>query len=200
MLCVTNVLRRISMTWVHVYEYYESNRDISRNAENLENRLTSEFLTHASSLTTAIINVTSHQKELILKLNKMSCKESFWKIIELLVKCHCLKLDVLFDWLHVNSLMRRKSANIRQNNACHVTSSMIDWSNWRSNNNSKSYVINLCLWVWSSSWSLWISTMIRYNVKWWNVSILISEYSTLIKLIIKLSFHTYILTQLEYLN
>ncbi len=166
MLCVTNVLRRISMTWVHVYEYYESNRDISRNAENLENRSTSEFLTHASSLTTAIINVTSHLKELILKLNKMSCKESFWKIIELLVKCHCLKSDILFDWLHVNSLMRRKSANIRQNNACHVTSSMIDWSNWRSNNNSKSYVINLCLWVWSSSWSLWISTMIRCNVKW----------------------------------
>ncbi len=60
-----------------MYEYSESNRDISRDAENFENRLTSEFLTHASSLMTAMINVTSRLKESILKLNKVSCKESF---------------------------------------------------------------------------------------------------------------------------
>ncbi len=178
MFSVTSVLRRISMTWVHVYEYSESNRDISRDAENFENRLTSEFLTHASSLTITMINVISRLKELILKLDKVSCKESFWKIIELLIKCHCLKSDVLFDWLHVNSLMRRKFANVRQNNVYHVASSMINWSNWRSNSNSRFYVINLRLQVWSLSWSLWISTIIRCNVKWWNVLILISEYST----------------------
>ncbi len=178
MLSVTSVLRRILMTWVCMYEYSESNRDISRDAENFENRLTSEFLTHASSLMTAMINVTSRLKESILKLNKVSCKESFWKIIELLVRCHCLKSDVLFNWLHVNSLMRRKFANVRQNDACHVVSSMIDWSNWRSNSSSRSYVIDFRLRVWSSSWSLRISTMIRCNVEWWNVSILISEYLT----------------------
>ncbi len=178
MLSVTSVLRRISMTWVRVYEYSESNRDVSRDAENFENRLTSECLTHASSSTTAMINVISRLKESILKLERMSCKESFWKIIKLLIKCHCLKSDVLFDWLHVNSLMRRKFANVRQNDACHVASSMIDWSNWRSNSSSKFRVIDLRLRVWSSSWNLWISTMIRCNVEWWNVSILISEYST----------------------
>ncbi len=129
MLSVTSVLRRISMTWVCMYEYSESNRSVSRNAENFENRLTSEFLMHASSSTTAMINVISRLKESILKLNKMTCKESFWKIIELLIKCHCLKSDVLFNWLHVNSLMHRKLANVRQNDACHVASSMIDWSN-----------------------------------------------------------------------
>ena len=178
MLSVASVLRRISMTWVRVYEYSGSNRSVSRDAENFENRLTSEFLTHASSSTTAMINVTSRLKELILKLDRMSCKESFWKIIELLVKCHCLKSDVLFDWLHVNSLMRRKFANVRQNDACHVVSSMIDWSNWRSNSSSRFRVIDLRSRVWSLSWSLRISTMIRCNVEWWNVSISISEYST----------------------
>ncbi len=178
MLSVTSVLRRISMTWIRVYEYSESNRDISRDAENFENRLMNEFLTHASSSITAMINVISRLKELILKLDKVSCKKSFWKIIEFLIKCHCLKSDVLFDWLYVNSLMRRKFANIRQNDACHVVSSMINWSNWCSNSNSKFHVINLCLQVWSSSWSLWILTMIHYNVEWWNVLILISKYST----------------------
>ena len=178
MLCVTNFLRRISMTWVRVYKYSESNRDVSRDAENFENRLTSEFLTHASSLTTAMINVISRLKESILKLDRMTCKKSFWKIIELLIRCHCLKSDVLFNWLHVNSLMRRKLANVRQNDACHVASSMIDWSNWRSNSSSRFRVINLRLRVWSLSWSLQISTMIRCNVEWWNVSISISEYST----------------------
>ncbi len=175
---MTNVLRRISMTWIHVYEYSESNRDISRNAENFENRLTSKFLTHASSSTTAMINVILRLKELILKLDRMTCKESFWKIIKLLIKCHCLKSDVLFNWLYVNLLIRRKFANVRWNDACHVASSMIDWSNWRSNSSSRFCVIDLRLWVWSSSWSLWISTMIRCNVKWWNVLISISEYST----------------------
>ena len=178
MLSVTSVLRRISMTWVCMYEYFESNRNVSRDAENFENRLTSECLTHALSSTTAMINVISHLKESILKLNKVSCKKSFWKIIELLIKCYCLKSDVLFNWLYMNSLMCRKLANIRQNDACHVVSSMINWSNWRSNSSSRSYVINLCLQVWSLSWSLWISTMIRCNVKWWNVLISISEYST----------------------
>ncbi len=151
MLSVINVLRRILMTWVHMYEYSELNRDISRNAENLENRLTSEILTHASSLTTVMINVILHLKESILKLDKMSCKESFWKIIELLVKCHCLKSDVLFNWLYVNSFIRRNSANVKQNDACHVASSMIDWSNWRSNSSSRSHVIDFRLWVWSFS-------------------------------------------------
>ncbi len=178
MLSVTSVLRRISMTWVHVYEYSESNRDVSRDAENFENRLTSECLTHASSLTTAMINVISRLKESVLKLDKVSCKKSFWKIIKLLIKCHCLKSEVLFNWLHVNSLMRRKLANVRQNDACHVVSSIIDWSNWRSNSSSRSHVIDLCSQVWLSSWSLRISTMIRCNVKWWNVLISISEYST----------------------
>ena len=60
-----------------MYEYFELNRDISRNAENLENRLISEILTHASSLTTVMINVILHLKKSILKLNRMSCKESF---------------------------------------------------------------------------------------------------------------------------
>jgi len=60
-----------------MYEYSESNRDVSRDAENFKNRLTSECLTHALSSTTAMINVISHLKELILKLNRMSCKESF---------------------------------------------------------------------------------------------------------------------------
>jgi len=60
-----------------MYEYSESNRDISRDAENFENRLTSEFLTHASSSMTAMINVISRLKESILKLDRMSCKESF---------------------------------------------------------------------------------------------------------------------------
>ncbi len=175
---MTNVLRRILMTWVHVYEYSESNRDVSRDAENLENRMTSNFLMHASSSTMTMINVISRLKKLILKLNKVSCNELFWKIIKLLVKCYCLKSDVLFDWLYVNSLMRRKSANIRQNDVYHVASSMIDWSNWRSNSSSRFHVINLCLQVWLSSWSLQILTMIRCIVEWWNVSISISEYST----------------------
>ncbi len=129
MLCVTNVLCRISMTWIHVYKYSESNRDVSRNAENFKNRMTSDFLMYASSSMMMMIIVIFHLKKLILKLDKMSCYESFWKIIELLVKCHCLKSDVLFNWLHVNSLICRKSANIKQNNAHHVVSSMIDWSN-----------------------------------------------------------------------
>jgi len=60
-----------------MYEYSESNRDVSKDAENFENRLMSEFLTHASSSTTAMINVISRLKESILKLNKMSCKKSF---------------------------------------------------------------------------------------------------------------------------
>ena len=178
MLSVTNVLRRISMTWIRVYEYSESNRNISRNAENFENRLTNEFLTHASSSTTAMINVISRLKESILKLDKMSCKKSFWKIIELLIKCHCLKSDVLFNWLHVNSFICRKFVNIRQNDACHIVSLMIDWSNWRNNSSSRFHVIDFRLQVWSSSWSFWISTMIRCNVKWWNILISISEYST----------------------
>ena len=178
MLSVTSVLCRISMTWVRMYKYSESNENVSRDAENFENSLTSECLMHASSLMTAMINVISRLKESILKLDKMSCKKSFWKIFELLIKCHCLKSNVLFDWLHVNSLMHRKFANIRQNDACHVVSSMIDWSNWRSNNSSRFRVINFCLQVWSLSWSLWISTMIRCNVEWWNVSISILEYST----------------------
>jgi len=148
MLSVTSVLRRISMTWVRVYKYSESNRDINKDAKNFENRLTSEFLTHASSSTTAMINVISRLKESILKLDKMSCKESFWKIIELLIKCYCLKSDVLFNWLHVNSFMCRKFANVRQNDACHVISSMIDWSNWRINSSSRFHVISLCLRVW----------------------------------------------------
>ncbi len=137
-----------------MYKYSESNKDVSKDAENFENRLISEFLTHASSSTTAMINVISRLKESILKLDKMTCKESFWKIIKLLIKYHCLKSDVLFNWLHVNSLICRKLANVRQNDVCHVASSMIDWSNWRSNSSSKSHVINLCLWVWSLSWSL----------------------------------------------
>ncbi len=179
MLSVTSVLHRISMTWVCMYEYSESNRDISKDAENFENRLMNEFLTHASSSMTVMINVISRLKESILKLDKMSCKKSFWKIIELLVKCHCLKSDVLFNWLHVNSLICRKLANIKQNDTCHVASSMIDWSNWCSNNSSKFYVIDFHLQVWLLSWSLWISTMIRCNVEWWNVLISISDYSML---------------------
>ena len=147
MLSVTSVLRRILMTWIRVYEYSESNRSVSKDAENFENRLMNECLTHTSSSMTVMINVTSRLKESILKLDKMSCKESLWKIIELSIKCHCLKSDVLFNWLHVNSLMRRKFANVRQNDACHVVSLMIDWSNWRSNSSSKSHVINLCLQV-----------------------------------------------------
>ncbi len=58
-----------------MYEYSESNKDISKDVENFENRLMSECLTHALSLMTAIINVISHLKESILKLDKMSCKE-----------------------------------------------------------------------------------------------------------------------------
>ena len=151
MLNVINILHRISMMWVCMYEYSESNRNISRDAENFEIRLMNEFLMHASSSTTAMINVTSHLKELILKFNKMSCKKSFWKIIELLIKCHCLKSDVLFNWLHVNLFMCRKFANVRQNDACYVISSMIDWSNWRINSSSRFHVISLCLRVWLSS-------------------------------------------------
>jgi len=60
-----------------MYEYSESNKDVSKDAENFENRLMSEFLTHASSSTTAMINVISRLKESILKLNKISCKKSF---------------------------------------------------------------------------------------------------------------------------
>ena len=79
MLSVTNVLRRISMTWIHVYEYFESNRNISKDAENFENRLMSEFLMHASSSTTVMINVISHLKELILKLDKMTLQKVILK-------------------------------------------------------------------------------------------------------------------------
>jgi len=60
-----------------VYEYSESNRDVSRDAENLENRMTSNFLMHASSSTMTMINVISRLKKLILKLNKVSCNELF---------------------------------------------------------------------------------------------------------------------------
>jgi len=60
-----------------MYEYFESNRDINKNAENFENKLMSEFLMHTSSLMTMIINVISRLKELILKLDKMNCKELF---------------------------------------------------------------------------------------------------------------------------
>ncbi len=134
-----------------MYKYSELNKNVSKDAENLENRLISEMLTYTSLSITAMINVILRLKESILKLDKMSCKESFWKIIELLVKCHCLKSDVLFNWLYVNSLMRRNSANVKQNDACHVASSMIDWSNWRSNSSSRSHVIDFRLWVWSFS-------------------------------------------------
>ncbi len=154
MLNVTSILHRILMTWVCMYEYSESNRDISKDAENFENKLMSEFLTHASLSMIAMINVISHLKESILKFDKISCKKLFWKIIKLLIKCYCLKSDVLFNWLHVNSLMHRMLANIRQNDACHVVSSIINWSNWCNNNNSKFCVINLCLQVWSLSWNL----------------------------------------------
>jgi len=60
-----------------MYEYSESNRDISKDAENFENRLMNEFLTHALSSMTVMINVISRLKESILKLDKMSCKKSF---------------------------------------------------------------------------------------------------------------------------
>jgi len=62
-----------------VYEYFESNRNISKDAENFENRLMSEFLMHASSSTTVMINVISHLKELILKLDKMTLQKVILK-------------------------------------------------------------------------------------------------------------------------
>jgi len=77
MLSVASVLRRTSMTWVRVYEYPGSNRGVSRGAGNFENRLASEFLTHASSSTAAMVNVISRLKESVLELGRMSCKESF---------------------------------------------------------------------------------------------------------------------------
>ncbi len=60
-----------------MYEYSELNRNISKDAENFENILMSEFLTHASSSMTMMINVILRLKKLILKLNKVSCKKSF---------------------------------------------------------------------------------------------------------------------------
>ena len=47
MLGVASVFRRTSVTWVRAYEYSGSNRNASRDAENLENRLISETLTQA---------------------------------------------------------------------------------------------------------------------------------------------------------
>jgi len=60
-----------------MYEYSESNKSISRDAENFENKLMSEFLMHASLSMTAMINVILRLKESILKLDKMTCKKSF---------------------------------------------------------------------------------------------------------------------------
>lgn len=85
------------MTLVHVYKYFELNRNVSRNVENLMNRLISEALTQASSFAVAIVSVTFHLKKLILKLDKMTFNDSLRKIIEFLIKCHCLKSEVLFD-------------------------------------------------------------------------------------------------------
>jgi len=60
-----------------MYEYFEPNRNISKDAENFVNRLTNEFLTYTSSLMIMMINAILHLKKLILKLDKISCKKSF---------------------------------------------------------------------------------------------------------------------------
>jgi len=60
MLSVASVFRRTSVTWVRVYEYSGSNRNASRDAENLENRLISETLmleTGNSTVTPVVRNL-----------------------------------------------------------------------------------------------------------------------------------------------
>ncbi len=103
-----------------MYGYPGSNSGASKGAGNLVVRFASEAIAQASSSVAAMVIVTPRLKGSVLKLGRVSSSESLCRISDSLVICHCLKSGVLSDRLHVNSLMRRNSANAKQNDACHV--------------------------------------------------------------------------------